>query len=77
MKPEASTNGKWSGPSHAPQHVSFSALSPKSPDYDDADDYNKEQSDRRCAFFMSFSFVLVGGCRWFSTPLIPESSFKY
>ncbi|KAH7528524.1 DDT domain-containing protein DDR4 isoform X2 [Ziziphus jujuba] len=46
VKPEASTNGKWSGPSHATQHVNFSALSPKSPDYDYADDYNKDQFDR-------------------------------
>ncbi|KAF3437102.1 hypothetical protein FNV43_RR19855 [Rhamnella rubrinervis] len=47
MKPEASTNGKWSGPSHAPQHVTFSAVSPKSPDYDYVDEDNKsDQMDR-------------------------------
>ncbi|PON61040.1 DDT domain containing protein [Parasponia andersonii] len=50
-KLEVSVNGKWTGPSHASQHVSFSALSPKSPDYDDADEDNKsdlmDRSNRR------------------------------
>ncbi|KAK9278722.1 hypothetical protein L1049_028298 [Liquidambar formosana] len=50
VKPEASTNGKWSGPSQAPQNVSFNALSPKSPDladYDEIDeDHKSEAMDR-------------------------------
>ena len=47
-KPEASTNGKWSGPSHASQHGTFSAASPNSLDYDDMDeDHKSEALDRR------------------------------
>jgi hypothetical protein len=47
-KPEASTNGKWSGPSHASQHGTFSAASPNSLDYDDMDeDHKSEGLDRR------------------------------
>jgi hypothetical protein len=43
MKLEASTNGKWGGPSQ-----SFNTLSPKSPDYDGFyDDHGEEQLDRR------------------------------
>ncbi|XP_061956917.1 DDT domain-containing protein DDR4-like isoform X1 [Populus nigra] len=46
-KPEASTNGKWSGPSHASQHGTFSAASPNSLDYDDMDeDHKSEALDR-------------------------------
>lgn len=49
IKLEPSANGKWSGPSYPPQNSNFSALSPKSPDYDDADedDQLSEQLDRR------------------------------
>ncbi|KAL3575230.1 hypothetical protein D5086_023331 [Populus alba] len=43
-KPEASTNGKWSGPSHASQHGTFSAASPNSLDYDDMDEDHKSES---------------------------------
>ncbi|XP_022972308.1 DDT domain-containing protein DDR4-like isoform X1 [Cucurbita maxima] len=47
VKLEPSANGKWSGPSYASQNSNFSALSPKSPDYDDADeDHMSEQLDR-------------------------------
>lgn len=50
-KPEASTNGRWSGPSHASPHVNINVLSPKSPDYDDDDGEPKslslERSNRR------------------------------
>ncbi|KAJ6765187.1 REMODELING AND SPACING FACTOR 1 [Salix koriyanagi] len=46
-KPEASTNGKWSGPSHTSQHGTFSAASPNSLDYDDMDEgYKSETLDR-------------------------------
>ncbi|XP_057952518.1 DDT domain-containing protein DDR4 [Malania oleifera] len=46
-KPEASSNGKWGDPAHNFEHLSFSAPSPKSPDYDDVDEENKsEQLDR-------------------------------
>ncbi|XP_030937785.1 DDT domain-containing protein DDR4 [Quercus lobata] len=44
-KPEASANGKWSGPSHA-QHDNFSAPSPTSPDFDDGQEDNKTDLDR-------------------------------
>ncbi|XP_022921483.1 DDT domain-containing protein DDR4-like isoform X2 [Cucurbita moschata] len=45
---EPSANGKWSSPSFASQNFNFSALSPKSPDYDDVDeDHMSEQLDRR------------------------------
>ncbi|GAV66713.1 DDT domain-containing protein [Cephalotus follicularis] len=52
VKPEASTNGKWSGSSQDSQQVNFSVLSPKSLDYDDYfDDEHKpeslDRSDRR------------------------------
>ncbi|KAG2675722.1 hypothetical protein I3760_12G018700 [Carya illinoinensis] len=51
VKPEASTNGKWSSPSHASPHVNFSAPSPTSPDFDDAQDEHKtdplDRSNRR------------------------------
>ncbi|KAE8124111.1 hypothetical protein FH972_019021 [Carpinus fangiana] len=47
VKPEASMNGKWSGPSHASEHDNFSAPSPTSPDFDDDQDEDKmEQMDR-------------------------------
>ena len=49
-KPEASANGKWSGPSHA-QHDNFSAPSPTSPDFDDGQEDNKTDLDRRCVNF--------------------------
>ncbi|XP_024022815.1 DDT domain-containing protein DDR4 [Morus notabilis] len=41
-KPDGFSNGRWSGPSYG-QHVGFSALSPKSPDFDDA--YEDDKSD--------------------------------
>ena len=73
-KPEASSNGKWAGPSHAPQNVSFSALSPKSPDYDDADEDNKsDQMDRRCAllpvcpFYFDFLYLMPKSSSHFTT----------
>ncbi|KAG6635337.1 DDT domain-containing protein DDR4-like isoform X1 [Carya illinoinensis] len=51
VKPEPSTNGKWSGPSHSSQHVNFSAPSPTSPDFDDAREEHKtdplDRSNRR------------------------------
>lgn len=51
VKPEASINGKWSGPSHASQHDNFSAPSPTSPDFDDAQEEDKtepmDRSNRR------------------------------
>ncbi|XP_011042626.1 PREDICTED: uncharacterized protein LOC105138274 [Populus euphratica] len=43
-KPEASANGKWSGPSHASQQGTFSAASPNSLDYDDMDEDNKSEA---------------------------------
>lgn len=47
IKLEASTNGRWSGPSQGPEHLSFSSLSPKSPDYDEFDEeHNLEPLDR-------------------------------
>lgn len=48
MKHEASSNGKWSGTSNSHEHVGFSALSPKSPDYDDdaEEDDKSEPMDR-------------------------------
>lgn len=58
MKPEASINGKWSGPSHASQHDNFSAPSPTSPDFDDAQEEDKtEPMDRRCFFLKKFFYV--------------------
>lgn len=61
MKHEASSNGKWSGTSNSHEHVGFSALSPKSPDYDDdaEEDDKSEPMDRRCTIFLlrkMFSF---------------------
>ncbi|KAF4376095.1 hypothetical protein CsatB_017848 [Cannabis sativa] len=51
VKHDVSTNGRWSGPSHSSQHGGFSALSPKSSDYDDADEDDKsdpmDRSNRR------------------------------
>ena len=47
-KPEALTNGKWSGPSNSPQNLNFQMSSPDSPDYDDAEeDHKSEPIDRR------------------------------
>lgn len=40
-KPEALTNGKWSGPSHDPQDLNFGMPSPKSPDFDDMEEDNQ------------------------------------
>ncbi|KAL9337803.1 hypothetical protein Peur_069572 [Populus x canadensis] len=46
-KPEASTNGELSGPSHTSQHGTFSAASPDSLEYDDMDeDHKSEMLDR-------------------------------
>ncbi|KAF7838400.1 DDT domain-containing protein DDR4-like isoform X1 [Senna tora] len=46
-KPEALTNGKWSGPSHAPHSLGFGMPSPKSPDFDDAEEeYKSDALDR-------------------------------
>jgi len=60
VKPEASINGKWSGPSHAPQHDNFSAPSPTSPDFDDAQDEDKAEAlDRRWFFFSLILFLCV------------------
>ncbi|CAL0305046.1 unnamed protein product [Lupinus luteus] len=42
--PEALTNGKLSGSSHAPQHLNFSISSPKSPDFDD-DEEEEHRTD--------------------------------
>ncbi|XP_004299603.1 PREDICTED: uncharacterized protein LOC101305265 [Fragaria vesca subsp. vesca] len=38
MKHEASSNGKWSDASNSHEHVGFSPLSPKSPDYEGEED---------------------------------------
>ena len=58
VKPEASMNGKWSGPSHASEHDNFSAPSPTSPDFDDDQDEDKmEQMDRRCFFILFYFYV--------------------
>lgn len=40
-KPEALTNGKWSGTSHDPQDLNFGMPSPKSPDSDDMEEENQ------------------------------------
>ncbi|XP_038680359.1 DDT domain-containing protein DDR4-like [Tripterygium wilfordii] len=46
-KPEANSNGKWSGPSHEAQLATFSSLSPNSPDYNDLDEeHDPEMLDR-------------------------------
>ncbi|XP_011028681.1 PREDICTED: uncharacterized protein LOC105128629 [Populus euphratica] len=42
-KPEASTNGELSGPSHTSQHGTFSAASPDSLEYDDMDEDRKSE----------------------------------
>lgn len=51
VKPEASTNGKWSGPSHTSPHGTFNLTSPDSPGYDDFDEDHKtellDRSNRR------------------------------
>lgn len=46
VKPEASANGKWSGPSQASQQTNFSAPSPTSPDFDEAEEDDKAELDR-------------------------------
>ncbi|KAH1126612.1 hypothetical protein AAZX31_06G179900 [Glycine max] len=52
-KPEALTNGKWSGTSHDPQDLNFGMPSPKSPDSDDMEEENQtdmldlDRSNRR------------------------------
>ncbi|XP_059643655.1 DDT domain-containing protein DDR4 isoform X2 [Cornus florida] len=47
VKPDASTNGRWSGSSQFPEDLSFEALSPKSPDYDEtSEDHKSEPLDR-------------------------------
>lgn len=56
MKMEASTNGKWVGPSQ-----SMSGLSPKSPDYDEYyDNDGADQLDRRY-LLMSLSLCCCVG----------------
>ncbi|XP_050378994.1 DDT domain-containing protein DDR4 [Argentina anserina] len=44
MKHEASSNGKWSGASDSNEHVGFSPLSPKSPDYEEEDDVEEDDT---------------------------------
>lgn len=46
IKPEASSNGKWTDPSYAAENENFSALSPKSPEDDYSDDQDLETIDR-------------------------------
>ncbi|KAK7411496.1 hypothetical protein VNO78_02930 [Psophocarpus tetragonolobus] len=52
-KPEALTNGKWSGTSYDPQDLNFGTPSPKSPDFDDMEEENQmdmldlDRSNRR------------------------------
>ncbi|GLT25863.1 hypothetical protein SLA2020_009650 [Shorea laevis] len=46
IKPEASANGKWTGPSHVFEHDDFNALSPKSPEEDYIDEQKPETLDR-------------------------------
>ncbi|GKU88744.1 hypothetical protein SLEP1_g2973 [Rubroshorea leprosula] len=46
IKPEASANGKWTGPSHVFEHDDFNALSPKSPEEDYIDEHKPETLDR-------------------------------
>lgn len=60
-RPEALTNGKWSGlSSHAPQHLNFDTPSPKSPDSDyDEEEYKTDMLDRRCVVLVSFKPVLM------------------
>lgn len=49
-KPETLTNGKWSGPSHASQHLNFGMPSPESPGFDDMEEENQTDAlDRRYA----------------------------
>lgn len=59
VKPEASINGGWGGPSHNFRHDSFSALSPKSLENDDdyADQETTEMLDRRCSFVYPWEFA--------------------
>ncbi|XP_016203141.1 DDT domain-containing protein DDR4 isoform X1 [Arachis ipaensis] len=45
VKPDALTNGKLSGPSYASQHQ-FSMASPKSPDFDDEEEHERDMLDR-------------------------------
>ncbi|KAF2316012.1 hypothetical protein GH714_040807 [Hevea brasiliensis] len=51
IKPEASTNGKWTGPSHSSEQGSFCLTTPNSPGYDDIDEGDKpellDRSNRR------------------------------
>lgn len=57
-KPEALANGKWSGSSHSPQHLNYGMPSPKSSDYDDAEEeHQTETMDRRCVVFSPFKLV--------------------
>lgn len=56
-KLEALTNGKWSGPSHTPQHQNFGMPFPKSPDSDDDEEYLTDTLDRRWAIFVSLKSV--------------------
>ncbi|TKY73437.1 Cat eye syndrome critical region protein 2 [Spatholobus suberectus] len=52
-KPEALTNGKWSGPSHDTQNLNFGMPSPKSLEFDDMEEENQidmldlDRSNRR------------------------------
>ncbi|GKV14160.1 hypothetical protein SLEP1_g25071 [Rubroshorea leprosula] len=46
IKPEASANGKWADPSHAPEHDNSNAMSFKSPEDDDTDEWKTETLDR-------------------------------
>jgi len=56
-KPEALTNGKY-GPLPATQDVNFGILSSESADsYDDKEDHENDNLDRRCVFFVSFKYV--------------------
>ena len=49
IKHDTSTNGKWDSPSEFTQDVSFNTQSPKSPDFEDTDDDQKnEPLERRC-----------------------------
>ncbi|KAJ8753524.1 hypothetical protein K2173_022765 [Erythroxylum novogranatense] len=46
-RPEAITNGRWSGPSHTSPHGTFSMTSPNSPEYDDfGEDHMLDPLDR-------------------------------
>jgi len=53
-KPEALTNGKY-GPLHATQDANFGIPSSESADsYDDKEDHENDNLDRRCVFFCFF-----------------------